>query len=101
MEKCLISDTGTHNLKNDVKHFMSLFPTEKVFEIAMDYLANDEEVREFVAYIQSEEFPKIHKTVEHLKKYKDVSIFMCISLKTQSDNENICSFSTGVRISLF
>jgi len=55
----------------------------------MDYLANDEEVREFVAYVQSEEFPKIHKTVEHLKEYKDMSALMCKFLKPQSDGQNI------------
>ena len=67
----------------------------------MDYLANDEEVREFVAYIQSEEFPKVHKTVQYLKEYKDVSAPMCTCLKPQSDGENICSVSTGAWISLF
>jgi hypothetical protein len=96
LEKCDITDTGTHRLQDDLKEFMALVPTDKVLEIALDYLANDQEVREFVVYIQSEEFPKIHKIVEHLKEYKDVSVFMCMFLKTQIDRVNICSVLTGV-----
>ena len=75
---------------------MELFPTNKILEIALDYLANDPEVQQFVAYIQSEEFPKIHTAVEHLKEYKDVSAFMCMFLKPQSDRENIRSVSPAV-----
>jgi hypothetical protein len=94
--KCDISDTGTHRLQDDLKEFMELVPTDKVLEIVLDYLANDDEVREFVVYIQSEEFPKIHTIVEYFKEYKDVSAFMCMFLKPQSDREIICPASTGV-----
>jgi hypothetical protein len=72
---------------------MAHFQNDKVLEIAMDYLASDEEVREFVAYIQSEEFPKIHKTVQQLQEYKNVSAFMCMFLKSQSNAVYICSVS--------
>jgi hypothetical protein len=75
--------------------FMALVPTHKFFEIALDYLAYDPEVQKFIVYIQSEEFPYIHKIVEYLKEHKDVSAFMCMFLKPQSDRENICSVSTG------
>ena len=75
---------------------MALVPTDKVLEIVLDYLANDEEVREFVAYIQSEKFPKVHTVVEHLKECKYVSTIMCMFLEVHSDRENICSVSTGV-----
>jgi hypothetical protein len=81
---------------DDLKEFMDLVPKDKVLEIALDYLANDQEVRDLVVYIQSEEFPKIHKIVEYLKEYKYVSAFMCMFLKHQSDRKNICSISTGV-----
>jgi hypothetical protein len=94
LEKCLIPDTGTHSLRHDVKEFMALVPTDKVLEITLDYLANDPELHEAFVYIQSEEFPMIHTTVEYLKEYKDVSAFMCIFLKHQSDRENICSVTT-------
>jgi hypothetical protein len=90
LEKGLISDTGTHNLQDDLKEFMALVPTEKVLEIAMDYLANDPQLSEPFFYIQSEEFPMIHKAVEYLKEYKDVSAFMCMFLKHQYDREIIC-----------
>jgi hypothetical protein len=93
--KIIISDTGMHWLQDEMTQFMAQLPTDKALEIAMDYLANDEEVREYVAYFQSEEFPKIHKTVQHLNEYKDVSAPMCTCLKPQSDGENICSVSTG------
>jgi hypothetical protein len=96
LEKCDITDTGTHRLQDDMKEFMSLVPTDKLLEISLDYLANDQEVREFVVYIQSEEFLKIHNIVEHLEEYKDVSVFMCVFLKTQIDRDNICSVLTGV-----
>jgi hypothetical protein len=94
LEKCLISDTGTHSLRDDVKEFMALVPTDKFLEITLDYLANDPELHEAFAYIQSEEFPKIHTTVEYFKEYKDVSAFMCMFLKHQSHRENICSVPT-------
>jgi hypothetical protein len=66
---------------------MALVPTNKVFNIALDYVANDPEMKEFFVYIQSEEFPMIHKTVEYLKEYKDVSAFICTYLKPQSDSK--------------
>jgi len=75
---------------------MALVPAEKVLKITLDYLSNDQEARDLVVYVQSEEFPKIHTIVEHLKEYKYVRDFMCMFLKTQSDRENICSVSTGV-----
>ena len=91
----------TGSLKDDLKEFLALVPTDKVLEITLDYLANDQEVREFVAYIQSEEFPKIHAAVERLKEYKDVSAFMCMLLKPLPDGENIRSVSSGVSIPFF
>ena len=91
----------TGSLKDDLKEFMDLVPTNKVLEIALDYLTYDEEVHELVVYIQSEEFPKIHKIVEHLKEYKKVSTFMYVFPEPQSDRENICSVLTGAWIALF
>jgi ethanolamine utilization protein EutA (predicted chaperonin) len=74
-----------------VNDFLVLVPTDKVLEIALDYLTNDPEMKELVVSVQSEEFPKIHTIVEHLKEYKDVSAFMCMFPKPQSDREIICS----------
>ena len=102
MKKCHISDTGIHRLRDEAKKYMALFPTDKVvetidkiLETVLDYLANDQEVRKFLVYIQSEEFPPIHTIVERLKEYKGVSTSMCMFLKPQSDGQNICSVSTG------
>jgi 2-hydroxy-3-keto-5-methylthiopentenyl-1-phosphate phosphatase len=86
----------TGSLKDDLKEFMELVPTDKILEITLDYLANDPEVREFVDYIHSEQFPKIHTVVEHLKEYTYVSALIRMFLKHQSNRENICSLSTGV-----
>ena len=86
--------TETRSLQDDLHDFMALVPTNKVFEvfnIALGYLSNNKELQEFVVYIQSEEFPKIHKIVEYLKEYKDVSAFICMFLTTQSDSGNIGS----------
>ena len=91
----------TGSLKDDLKEILALVPTDKVLETTLDYLANDQEVREFLVYIQSEEFPPIHTVVERLKEYKDVSAFMCIFLKPQPDGENMFSVSTGVWIAFF
>jgi len=66
---------------------MALVPTDQVLETALDYLANDQQMREFVQYIQSEEFPNIHASVERLKEYKDVSAFMCMYFKPQSNRK--------------
>jgi len=74
---------------------MELVPTDKILEITLDYLAYDKEVRELVVHIQSEEFPKIHKIVDRLMEYKEVSAFICMR-KPQSDRENICSLLTVV-----
>ena len=94
LEKCNISDTATRRLHHDLIDVMALNPTQKILEILLDYLYNDEEVQEYVAYVQSEEFPLIHTVVEYLKKYKDVSVFMFINLKPEFNRKIICSFST-------
>jgi len=74
---------------------MALLPADKVLEITLDYLANDPEFNKAYDYVQSEAFPRIHKIAEYLKQYKDVSNFMCMFLKCQSERQNICSVSTG------
>jgi hypothetical protein len=76
LEKHDISVTGNYSLRYELIRFVTLFPTDEILDIVMDYLYNDNEVKEFIVYIQSEEFPKIHKIVEYLKQYKDVSAFM-------------------------
>lgn len=76
-------------LQDDLNDFLVLVPTDKILDIALDYLVNDPEVKELVVYIQSEEFPPIHTVVEYLKEYKDVSAFMYMLLKPQSDKEII------------
>ena len=85
-------------MKKYVAHFPTdkvLETTDKVLEIVLDYLANDQEVRKFLVYIQSEKFPPIHTIVERIKEYKGVSAFICMFLKPQSVGQNICSVSTG------
>jgi hypothetical protein len=93
LEKSDISETEIRSFQDDLHDFMALVPTNKVFDIVLDYLSNDKEVQEIVFELQSEEFPMIHTTVEYLKEYKEVSAFMCMFLKPQSDSENICLVS--------
>jgi RNA polymerase-interacting CarD/CdnL/TRCF family regulator len=62
--------------QEELNDFLVLVPTDKILEITLDYVANDTEVKEFINYIQSEEFPKLHTILEHLTEYKDVSAFM-------------------------
>jgi hypothetical protein len=52
-------------------------------------------VQDAIIYLQSDEFYKILSTVESLKEFKDVSNFICMFLKPESDSENVCSVSTG------
>jgi len=101
LEKCLITDTETRRHQEDLKEVKAYFPADKVLEITLDYLANDPEFNEAYAYVQSEEFPRIHKIVEYLKQYKDVSNFMCMSINQQSDRWNKWLGSTDVWIALF
>ena len=91
----------TRSLQDDLNDFLALVPTDKVLKISLDYLANDPEVQEAIAYLQSEEFHMLLTTVENLKEFKDVSTFICIFLKPQSDRKNVWSVSTGGRIALF
>jgi len=63
-----------------MKEFMALVPTDKFLSITLDYIANDPQLRKAFVYIQSEEIPHIHKAVQYLKQYKDVSSFMCMFL---------------------
>jgi len=95
LEKSDIPDTGTRTLQDDLNDFVALIPVDKVLEIALDYLANDQEVQEFVTYLQSDEFHVIINTIEGLQEFRDVSTFICMFLKPQSDRENVCSVSTG------
>ena len=95
MEKRDLSDTANRRPQDEQNDLMALFPTDKVFGIALDYLHNDKKVQEFVAYMQSEEFPMIHAIVEYLQEYKDVSAFVYMNLQPQFDRENICLVSTG------
>jgi len=71
---------------------MALVSTDKFLQSALEYLANYQEVRDFVVYIQSEEFPNFHTIIERLKEYIDVSTFICMSFKPQSDGKNIFWF---------
>jgi hypothetical protein len=69
---------------------MEHIPLEKVVAIAMDYIANDPEVQEFVVYLQSDEFHKIVLTVEAVPEYGEVSIsvhvFLGVSVFIHSPN---------------
>jgi len=95
LEECDISDAETRTLQEDLHDFLALFPTNRVFSTVLEYLKNDKQMQEFFVYMQSEEFPKIHRVVEYLQQYKDVSDFMYMFLKHESDIENICSVSTN------
>jgi hypothetical protein len=77
---CDVCDTGTRNLQDDLNDFLAHVPLDAVLPIALDYLANDAEVQEFVIYIQSAEFHKIVLTVEAVPEYKEVSIILYVCL---------------------
>jgi len=76
LEKHYFPVTVTRTLQDDLNDFLALVPTDKIIEIALDYLANDAEVQQFVIYIQSDEFHGIVTTVEALQEFKNVSAFM-------------------------
>lgn len=87
----------TRNLQDDLNDFLALVPVDQVLTIALDYLANDSEVQEFVVYLQSEEFHKIILAVEELQEFKDVSITMyALSFpRTYADIKHIFSLLTN------
>jgi 2-C-methyl-D-erythritol 4-phosphate cytidylyltransferase len=60
------------SLEHDLKEFWMLLPTDMLFEVSLDYLHHDEEVKEFIVYLQSEEFPMIHRFIEHLKEHTEM-----------------------------
>ncbi|KDR08524.1 uncharacterized protein LOC110839463 [Zootermopsis nevadensis] len=66
----------TRSLQDDLNDFLALVPLDEVLGIALDYLANDEQVQDFVVYLQSEEFHKIILTVEDVKELKDFLKFI-------------------------
>jgi hypothetical protein len=94
LEKYDVFDTATRRLQEEMKDFMALNPTQQILEILLDYLHNDKEVQQSVAYVQSEKFPKIHRAVEYLKKYQKVSTFLYMNLNPEFDRKIICLFST-------
>jgi uncharacterized membrane protein len=58
--------------EHEMMEFIPLDRIAKVLDILMNYMTHDPELKEFFVYIQSEEFPMIHKGVEHMKKYKEM-----------------------------
>jgi hypothetical protein len=62
-----------------LKEFLTLLPTDKLLQVALDYLYHDQEVKEFIVYLQSEEFPKIHQFVEYLKEYTEEKVPVSLS----------------------
>jgi hypothetical protein len=67
------------SLEQDLKELLTLLPTDKLFEVALDYLYHDREVKEFIVYLQSEEFPEIHKFVEYLTVYIEEKVPVSLS----------------------
>jgi hypothetical protein len=72
LKKRDISDSGIRFIEDDLKEFIPLYPTAKIFDILLDYLTYDSELKELIVYIQSEEFPKIHKIVEYVRECKEL-----------------------------
>ncbi|KAJ4440685.1 hypothetical protein ANN_08833 [Periplaneta americana] len=64
------------NLQDDLNDFLALIPTDEILAIAMDYLANDAEVQELVAYLQSDDFHKIITTIEALPEFANFYNFL-------------------------
>ncbi|KAJ9591398.1 hypothetical protein L9F63_002004 [Diploptera punctata] len=66
----------TRNLQDDLNDFLALIDTDKIVSIALDYLANDAEVQEAMAYIQSDEFHALVSTVESQTEFKNFIDFV-------------------------
>jgi hypothetical protein len=77
LEERDISDTGTRTLQDDLDDFVALLPVDVLLGIALDYLANDAEVQEFMVYLQSPPFHFIITTEEALPEFKNVSASFC------------------------
>ncbi|PSN48368.1 hypothetical protein C0J52_16187 [Blattella germanica] len=70
------SPVSTRNLQDDLNDFLALVPVDQVVAIALDYLANDAQVQELVAYVQTEEFHSIILTVEALPEFSNFVSFL-------------------------
>lgn len=60
-------------IKEDLDDFLALIPKDQVLNIVLDYLANDEEVQETFAYMQSEDFKQLLTEIESIPEYRNVS----------------------------
>jgi len=72
----------TRNLQDDLNDFLALIPVDEVIAIALDYLANDAQVQELMAYLQSDQFHNIISTVENLVEFKNVSVIQYLQYQT-------------------
>ncbi|XP_074101131.1 uncharacterized protein LOC141528800 [Cotesia typhae] len=57
---------GTWALQDDLDEFMALVPKMKVMSIFLDYMRNDAEVKAVMAYIKSEDFHQLVRTIEKM-----------------------------------
>ncbi|XP_034937882.1 uncharacterized protein [Chelonus insularis] len=55
---------ATRALHDDLIDFLNLLPQDKIIEIFFEYLANDDEVKFVVEYVQTAEFHELVKAIE-------------------------------------
>ncbi|XP_068082098.1 uncharacterized protein [Anabrus simplex] len=72
----LYSKHSTRNLHDDLMDFVALVPVDQVKAIALDYLANDAEVQQAIAYLRSDDFKNIVAIVDNEPETKQVLNFL-------------------------
>ncbi|GAB1863924.1 Protein G12 [Camponotus japonicus] len=68
--KITIPNFGRGQLHNDIQDFIDKIDTDKVIEIFLQYVSEDSEVQDAIAFFKSEEFKKLVLDVEHLPEIK-------------------------------
>ncbi|XP_025602897.2 uncharacterized protein LOC105691040 [Athalia rosae] len=63
---------ASRNLKDDLEDFKKLVPVDRIVEIVIQYLADDAEVQNGVAFLTSDAFKTLVLDVEAIPEYRDI-----------------------------
>ncbi|EFN71014.1 Protein G12 [Camponotus floridanus] len=68
--KIELPNFGRGQLHNDIQDFIDLIDTDKVINIFLQYVAEDAEVKDAIAFLESDEFKGLVVNVEHMSEVK-------------------------------
>ncbi|XP_063232286.1 uncharacterized protein LOC134536493 [Bacillus rossius redtenbacheri] len=65
------------NLLDEMEKFVKLLPISQIEQVALNYIANDEEVQKVLAYFEGDQFAKVVNIFNSEKVIIDMYAFMC------------------------